>query len=532
MLDVIEKLAIRIELFFSSYKKAIPQFLALFAIFLFFNLNWLRPFQISLDSEFAFFRMPYSLDGVIDSSSWRDSTIWIVQGRWMTYIIEAFLLPNIVVPIFPYLIFGIAISISYIILIRVHRLNYNYLTIMTFPIFCAFPIWDSIFEFTSNVPSLGIGILLLSISLANISKTLDSEETIKQVLCDNIIRVFISSFLLAASIATYQVTIVMFISFCVGILMLRYRNTEYNRQTIQRLSLLVIVLLLGVVIYFVINSIFMMFIDSNEIFNPFNPGVFFRNPNIVLYTYITDTINLYFGRPNIYGISLSASGFLTLTCLAATLFSSQNYFKNTFSKHKKIIIDLCFVLLLIALTNSLMFIYAGISLPRAMLSVSYTMWLFSIMICTNFSAIIRVISIGIILTLNLQSFIAHSHYAAIRELRYNHDRTLAHDIYNRIARVHEGFGTENKYKVTFYGKKNWHSPLKTMYNTTIDKSFFACPYRVDETSAIFMNILGYSNISYVNLSEQHREIFKSMPNWPNQGCVKVVNDVTLVKFSD
>ena len=49
-----------------------------------------------------------------------------------------------------------------------------------------------------------------------------------------------------------------------------------------------------------------------------------------------------------------------------------------------------------------------------------------------------------------------------------------------------------------------------------------------------MLILGYSNLELVRTSPDvdFTKYYEQMPSWPNEGCVKVVGDITLIKLND
>src|SRR5690606_10508589 len=106
----------------------------------------LTNYSISIDQELA---------------AWRtDQRIWADQGRWLTYFLTVYVLPQPVVPFLPTLILCASLLLSYLIILAAHNLGLNWKTLLLFALYAAFPFWYFIAEFYANLLSVGVGLIL------------------------------------------------------------------------------------------------------------------------------------------------------------------------------------------------------------------------------------------------------------------------------------------------------------------------------------------------------------------------------------
>ena len=109
---------------------------------------------------------------------------------------------------------------------------------------------------------------------------------------------------------------------------------------------------------------------------------------------------------------------------------------------------------------------------------------------------------------------------------------LAAQIYDRIALEVPDFDRSKTYRVDFYGAHEFQTAYPEIKHSTLAASFFEWdggnPYRI----AVFMNVMGYSNIEALDPATRKAFLpeIQTMPIWPQRGSVKVVEDVVLVRL--
>ena len=84
----------------------------LLLIFAVFYAAQLTSFQIPVDAELAAMR------GAADGWGMPTHAVWIQQGRWGIYLIERFVMPQVVVPFLPLASFGFFMALAYLMVLR------------------------------------------------------------------------------------------------------------------------------------------------------------------------------------------------------------------------------------------------------------------------------------------------------------------------------------------------------------------------------------------------------------------------------
>ncbi len=133
----------------SAIHRLATVFSILMLIFCFVYFFELASFPFSLDEEWAAFR--------------QNPAVWIGQGRWGSFLIEKYLFSQPSIPVMPQMMFGFACAASFLMILRLLGRDILALSLSdyaSFVIFCAFPTWFFIVEFSSNIGAVAIGLLL------------------------------------------------------------------------------------------------------------------------------------------------------------------------------------------------------------------------------------------------------------------------------------------------------------------------------------------------------------------------------------
>ncbi len=126
------------------------------------------------------------------------------------------------------------------------------------------------------------------------------------------------------------------------------------------------------------------------------------------------------------------------------------------------------------------------------------------------------------------------------DCRYSYDEALARDLIMRIEGAQLSNDVEEKLPVYFVGNKSFEGNNACLQGEIIGKSFFDYDTEVEplgwwSTRRIlgFMHILGadYEQVGMERI-EEAIQISEDMPVWPAQDCVRVCENMVIIKLSE
>lgn len=500
---------------------AVPYY---FAIVFLFNFSSLSFFSISIDAEFAAFRT--------------NDFAGTVQGRWADFF-TYFIINKTTVPYLPLLLFCFSMAFSYAFVLLSHGIRSSLATYLSFPIFCAFPTWKFLTEFSANMPTISLGLLTSSISIYLFRITVvDVILQNKIMMCRRFVfGILVQIFLIAIAIASYQSFMLLFSSYCCGlVILILLSNHNYNLSIFIRIFIcLLFISVSSIILYSLIEYSFLNIfsLQLSYIQNFSRPELLFDNPFNVIVQVINDAIMVYSGNENQYGTSFTANAFLMFLAVPGIMFAKQNNngFKNLLLIKFFIIL---LILIILFIPFGINFLYGGVIPYRVLVAVPYVAWLYSILALNNRLHIFRFLSIITALSVILQILAISSMVNATRYLTQQHDFMLASSIYERISAVNPDFDRNKTCHVDFYGAKEMQNAYPQLPHSTAGASFFQWDGGNANRITTFMKLIGYLNLQLLPTKERLKLIplYEQMPIWPAPGSVKVVNEVTLVKLGN
>jgi hypothetical protein len=480
----------------------------------FFWILSLTSYSISIDDEYAAFRV--------------DHSVWVAQGRWTVYLLTKFILPQPAIPFLPHLIFCISVAISYLVILRAHQMKLDWKSILLYPIFMAFPIWYFISEFYANLLGASLGLILSSVALLIFSHSMSGGIRKKNLL----MLIALQGGLLGTAIGAYQSYILAFFSMGLGLIVLGIVRVPHIPllRIIKQVAYLSVVTCAGFALYQLVSFAFLVGMDKSiQYIDGFvNPSIFVEQPWHVINSTARKAAKIYAGSSAIFGVSLGAMGML----MALGLVALYSYLPD----RKRRVGVLILVLGCIAAPFSLNLLAGGGGhIPyRSMVGVPYVIWFFAALTLYRKNTFINVLAVCAITASSFQLMNAHSTYSAATQLAIEHDKTLAAEIYHRILEKLPANDQLIHYKVDFYGAKSFNSIFPTIGTSTIGVSFFEWdggnPHRI----VTFMRLIGYDDMETIN-DTQRKELIKfydGMPIWPSIGSIQQVDDVFLVKLGN
>lgn len=514
MLERIESLFININKVLVAENFNLREFGIFFGIAALLHIYELSVFSLSIDDEYGAYR--------------EFPSVWIADGRWVSYLIERFILPQPVMPFVPNLIFCALIALSYMLVIRAHRLSVDWRVYISYPIFCAFPTWWFISEFYSNLPSAAIGTFMVSLSIFLFSRIESELGSYRPTL---LFKTSLAPALaLAIALGSYQAFLMMYIAMGVGIVLLTNANmVEFDRvgHKIERIFRLAFVAWLGLIIYLAINRLANYFSPTgyDYIGSFWRIHDFLNDPIGVFRLVVLEMLSIYSGSSEKFGVSIYWFGFLAIFSVAVIL-------------QGKSLKDACIAFSLwLALVSSpflLHFLTGAVYLPmRSMLSIAYVAWLMVILVLGARRFVSIVVAALLVFLLELQMIAVSGQYAASSFVAQAHDRMLAADIYRRMGESNPKFDRSNRIVVDVYGSKSIDTIFPSPPSSTMRASFFDWDGGNLSRMLTFMKLLGYSNVSAAS-PQKRKELssqFTEMPAWPASGSVKYSDGIYLVKLS-
>lgn len=512
------------------------------------KLDKLRSFKLPLSplsigvllASFACFYMidlttlPLSIDDEMAAGR-TDSTVWVAQGRWTTYLVEALLMPMPVLPFLPIAVFGLCLIISYLFILKAIRCNPDASSaLLTFPLFAAFPTWSFITEFQANTPAVGIGVLASCIALDLLQPLLNYDLPKRRARLTSALIILVSALCIAVSIGAYQTLILFFLVLgFASIIFNAIQDPRMSTSTALRGTLfLAVVVGFGISFYFMIFATFrtVLGVEIDYIDSFLNVSLLLNQPADVLRLTLESAMFIYFGASNVYGITAWAYGILVILSFVAI--ASMQQLRNR-GALRGVLIVMHAVMLLIPFSMNLL--TGGVLPIRSLLGVPPAIWACAYLaITTPVSWLSRTSLIAICFSL-FQSLSSVYYHQSKNILVREHDAATASAIYQKIAEVQPLWDRSKIYPIAVYGGWPFDSPYKKISTSTAGGSFFEWDggnaYRI----VSFMKLLGYGNIMVAPSSltdGEASEVARSMPVWPASGSVRSLGELTIIKLGN
>ncbi|MDX9839271.1 MAG: glucosyltransferase domain-containing protein [Azoarcus sp.] len=431
----------------------------------------------------------------------------------------------------PVFLFGIFISIGYLILLSALGVaRPNLLHYVTFPLFAAFPTWMSLVAFSSNIAASGLAMLFAcagacaySLVLARDGNGMSTREWMALAcLC-----VFC-----AAGIGIYQTYLFVVVNLALGVLLVRIQRSPIGLVSIAiNVALLLGALIVAIVLYKTLDlvSLRIVGVDRSGYVGQFlDIGRFLSDPMGMFDIALSALKRTYGGDSAYYGVQVQGFQWLMVAGAFGLLLGSGPYRLG-----ERLIV--AGIAAFITFSPFVMHLFSGGMPLRTLVAVPAVVWLFALfgLTCGR-----RWIEGATVLALTFSLFgLLHSSsmMQAADTYRQINDRTLAADIYRRIAEVNPDFDREQQYVVDIHGAKSFDSMYPRVWSSTWGYSFFEW----DGGNPYFrmlphMRALGYANLTLAAPEQRQENLahFKGMPTWPAVGSVQLVNGVTLIKLGN
>jgi len=483
----------------------------LLLIYCFVYFFELASFPFSLDEEWAAYR--------------KDPSIWIAQGRWGAFLIEKYVLPQPSIPFLPQMMFGAACAAAFLMILRVVRRDILALSLSdyaSFVIFCAFPTWFFIVEFSSNIGAVAIG--LLSGTSAIYLAAMASRENWGGLRL--VLSLLLASLLGAVAIATYQT--LLFYIFCVGVGSFLIRSAwEEGTFDFPYLRNLIVVIASSVALYLVISGIFKYFFDVIEYYTNifFDTGYFLGQPSSALLKTLDEAIGYYGVSSNVYHSQTWAFPVVLAAGLLALLVDGRH------SGTKRIAL-VAIAVAVLAAPFALNPFYPGFSLGRTMVATAAAAWIICYLGLNSRNRAIQIGASGALVLAIVQIVYLQNKNQASSYFQAKHDLLLATSIYDRLGNS-PGFKKGIPYPMAVFGGREFKSAYPVPETSNAAASFFGPFLNNNYRVRAYLRIIGLEGLRPMSDGEMDNVIIRlsTMPIWPAAGSVVLENGNLLVRLS-
>ena len=450
--------------------------------------------------------LPLSTDAEVTTMS-QDHYYWLVSGRWAAYLITITFPPHLV----PYLtlaIFGACAAVAYRLLLSACRLEADWRAYLTFPIFCGFPIWMFILEFSSNAAHSGVALLLTTASVWLMSERFQRKRPVVRAVCELA--------LLTVAVSIYQAFALVYGTLLIAWLLLRADGGRWRMWEIyQAVAVLASACVLSGAIGRLFNYLFG--VPPGYLDQFIRLDLLLGAPMEAIRNTLDTMVQAYAGSSYYYGANLSVAGAVVIAAILAVLLQRSAW-------------SAFLLLSLLVAPFGFLVLAGGVGFPpRALLAIPVAMWAMS-MVLLKTRRTAQPIWAAVIVALAVQSVAMISSYEAVRRLRSDRDTKAAAQIYYRASELVEAGQPK---KIDFFGAMTNPEPLYPVNPySTAGASLFSWDTGIQARMFAYLKILGYKDLVALKKPEREAMIpeFEGMPTWPAAGSVKLVDGVVLVKL--
>lgn len=483
------------------------------SVFYFYRLGHFTP---SIDDEMAAFRGA--------------PTVWILQGRWLTFWLERCLVRQPTLPFLPEAGLCVALSLTYAALLRSFALNIGWRTVLLFPLFVAHPVFLVLGEFAANVLPTIVGLLFSAVAVQTFGAFLEAPRWGRAaVLAAG------NTLALACAIACYQSFLLFYLSGASIALFLVWglRVKASPRRLLVGNASLLVSCLLGCLTYYGVQKAHLhLYVDDDQmayIDSFLQLQRLGSEPFVVVRAACEQAWQMYTGAKLWYGVNLV--GLLAIVVLGLAALIDRAVVTGP-GLRAWVLLGLGIQVVLAPYALN----FTGGAYPtRVYVALPLSLWFLGYLALTHRLALLRGVAAVTLCFCTLQQLFVVAHYNAASTFALERDKALAAAVYQALAAAKPDFSPERAYEVEIFGSYRWRaSPYAAPLTGTTDASFFNWDNGNPGRMVSFMQLLGYGNLQPVSSArrQEYAERVAQMPSWPRAGCVAWVGETALIKLGD
>lgn len=467
---------------------------------------------------FELFNFNITIDEEFYATQYGPTINWLLQGRWGMYLLNKFVMPYTVIPFVPLFVALMFHMGAILLLLEGWRIQSKIERSIFGAISLAFPLNVYIYMFSTINYGIGIGLFCVALSLFVFTR----QNGVRKLYA------FIPS---VFAIAVYQGLIpVLIVAFTVYILL-----NELQAKPVAFFDLLMIigVHLLGFLGYYFVHKMIILvglIPGMNYVDGYFDVPYLIRNfSEVVSRIWKSSMMPIYYGGKSVYSFDINGLGALLIIASIVVLLKLLKSVR--LSNVRKIFIISLFVFLILTPFASGLFM-RGIMYLRFFVSLIIAIPSIIILGTLDTTRVYKTFVSLLTITCLFQFFVSSNHLFAASHMALQADRVLAGRV---IAKIEEA-QSETAPKELRYMEIIGYYPRPSTYLIpqidTVGVSFFQYAQGSVYRIVPFLQTVGYIGVEPLPIDQEPKivAIANSMPAWPDEGSVKIIDDIVLVKF--
>jgi len=447
--------------------------------------------------------------------------VWIAQSRWGAYLVEAFFLPQPIIPFLPPMIFGVCCVASYLLLLDLlhdEPRGLAWQDYAAFFIYCGFPTWFFLVEFYTNIHAGGLGLLACTMA-------------VWLIFTPRMERHARSALLAAIATGAFAISIYQSFVFCMAVMalavsLLLWRNDRLQPKPLIRLLLLLIG---STVVFYAIDVALRRYTGWT---NPY------LSQNVRLENLLADPVGslreTFRAILRTFGVGTDAYGRVFWgMALVAMLGCATLVYEALTRSRLAALITLISIAAMIAIPFAL-HPFAPIWMPmRSLVGVPVAAWALAYAGMTSPVRLLRwgattASTIAIFQLLIIQNAFQASNYFTAK-----HDVAIATAVYSRLADVPQ-FDPRKKYSLAIFGGLDIYPVYARPNNSMSGRSFFEFDAGRSERISSYLALLNLGTFRVAGRWQVARVVEKmaGMPVWPARDSVQIDGNVVLIRLGE
>ena len=486
---------------------AIPYLAAIFVGLYFFEM---ASFPLSIDEELAIAR------------GGADASVWVGQGRWGAYLIEAFVLPRPIIPFVPPALFGVGAIVAYLMLLDAARGDTKPLRpidYLLFALFAGYPTWYFLVEFYANLGSVGIGLACAGAAVWLSFGDWGPRRTAVAVMS--------AAFLGACSIAIYQNFLLTIVGMGGAAFAIRLLDSNLIRPW-RTAAMFAGVVVLSLLLYKVGDFSFRLIYPT---VNPhFESMIRFdrllADPGLVLALTAEAAVEAYGVTERTF-----AGAMWSVPVVIALGLASCVMFRGRLDLLTRLLCLLVAIAVLLV-PFATHFVGGGMLPARTLVAVPIAIWFLAYVGTGAGNPLLRTASAIACAVCLFQTLVVHNTYQAASFFSTRQDFALATVLNERIASL-PGFDRKKTYALSIFGLRESTSVYALPRSSTIGRSFFEWDGGNPGRISHYMRAVGFPYYPGAGPARQDTVIreYMDMPVFPAAGSVAIKDAIILVKLS-
>lgn len=487
---------------------AIPYLAAIFIGLYFFEM---ASFPFSIDEELAIAR-----GGTY-------AHVWVGQGRWGAYLIEAFVLPRPIIPFLPVAMFGAGAILAYILLLDAARGGDKPLRpvdYLLFGLFAAYPTWYFLVEFYANLAAVGIGL-----GCAGVAVWLAFADGPAR---HPALAIALAACFGAFSIAVYQSYLLVIIAMGGAAFVIRLLESNLIRPW-RSAAMFAAVVVLSLLLYLIGDFSFrLIYPEINAYFESLQRlDLLMAKPGAVLALTAQGAVEAYGFNERTFALPMWSVPIVVALGLASCV-----VFRGPLNLSTRLLCVLVALgILIVPFATHL--VGGGMLPPRTLVAVPVAVWFCAYVATGAGNRWLAAAGVAASVLCLFQALVVHNTYQAASSFSTKQDFALATILNERISSLPE-FDGKKAYALSVFGGKALTSVYPLPRSSTIGRSFFEWDNGSPGRITHYMRALGFPYYPGVGQDRQHLVIrdYANMPVFPAAGSVAIRDAIILVKLSD